>query len=341
MAGHYQDTIEDEVTGKPVNGATVLVYEDGAVLSSDGTSVSSGTLATIYSDDGITVIDQENDPITTASNGEFDFYTAETRVVVAILYNGEGKTVWNDQDILGGTVSSDVTSLAARVDNHDTVFGLDALATNLGTFTGSIITDNTNVVTALQELETEIETVSTADMVTDLAALADPGADRIVFYDQSVAALAWLQVGTGLSLSGTELTCTVTGISEATASAIWTGSETTTYISPDKIFDAAVPQTLTSSAGQVAINMGAGINFELTLTEASDMNNPTNAKPGQSGTMLFTQDGTGGWALTWDSNWSLIGDAPTLNTTAGAVELFGYFVRSSTDIEYWYVGPKA
>lgn len=131
------------------------------------------------------------------------------------------------------------------------------------------------------------------------------------------------------------------GAAEATAAEVQAGTETAKFISPDKLFDASAPQALTSSSGAVAINMGAGINFELTLTEASDMNNPTNAKPGQSGTMLFTQDGTGGWALTWDSNWSLIGDAPTLNTTAGAVELFGYFVRSSTDIEYWYVGPKA
>lgn len=167
MAGHYQDTVEDLVTGRPVNGATIKVYEDGATISADGKSVTSGTLATIYSDDGVTTIDQTNSPLTTGQDGEFDFYTNETRVVVAVLYNGTGLTVWNDQDILGGTVSSDVTALGNRLDNLDTMLGTTANDTDLGTFTGTVISDNTTLLAALQELEAELDTKGsgTGDLV--------------------------------------------------------------------------------------------------------------------------------------------------------------------------------
>ena len=166
MAGHYQDTVEDLVTGRPVNGATIKVYEDGATISADGKSVTSGTLATIYSDDGVTTIDQTNSPLTTGQDGEFDFYTNETRVVVAVLYNGTGLTVWNDQDILGGTVSSDVTALGNRLDNLDTLLGTVANDTDLGTFTGTIISDNTDLLAALQELETAIGASGSGDLLS-------------------------------------------------------------------------------------------------------------------------------------------------------------------------------
>jgi hypothetical protein len=45
----------------------------------------------------------------------------------------------------------------------------------------------------------------TLDGATDLTV---PGADRILFYDQSASGMAWLEVGSGLSLSGTTLSAT-------------------------------------------------------------------------------------------------------------------------------------
>lgn len=158
MAGHYINTIEDENTGRPVNGAVVKVYQDGASISGD--SVTTGTLATIYSDDGVTTIDQTNSPITTVADGKFDFYTDDARVVIAVLFNGTGIAVWNDIDIPGAGLAGDITALTARVDKHDTVFGLAASATDLGTFTGSTISDNTDVVGALQEIETAVESAA-------------------------------------------------------------------------------------------------------------------------------------------------------------------------------------
>lgn len=44
-----------------------------------------------------------------------------------------------------------------------------------------------------------------------IAALADPNADRILFWDDSASAFAWLTAGTGLSISGTSLEVTQAG----------------------------------------------------------------------------------------------------------------------------------
>lgn len=158
MAGHYFSTIENSVTGKPVYGATVLVYEAGASILGD--EVTTGTLATIYSDDGITAISQTASPVTTDARGFYEFWTDESSVAIAILYNGAAKQAISDVEIVGGNVSGDLTALGARVDKHDTVFGLAANADDLGTFSGSTISSNVDVKTALQELETELETVS-------------------------------------------------------------------------------------------------------------------------------------------------------------------------------------
>lgn len=47
---------------------------------------------------------------------------------------------------------------------------------------------------------------SNGGLVADIQALTDPGADRILFWDDSVGAAGFLTAGTGLTLSGTTLT---------------------------------------------------------------------------------------------------------------------------------------
>ena len=62
--------------------------------------------------------------------------------------------------------------------------------------------------------------------------------------------------------------------------------------------------------------------------------NPTNAVAGQSGSIFLTQDGTGGRTGSWGANWDWAGGtAPTLTTTAAAVDRIDYVVRSATSIQ--------
>ena len=52
-----------------------------------------------------------------------------------------------------------------------------------------------------------------------LESLADPGADRVVFWDESANALKWLTVSTGLSIADVTLTCSITQYTDALARA--------------------------------------------------------------------------------------------------------------------------
>lgn len=46
------------------------------------------------------------------------------------------------------------------------------------------------------------------DFLDDIAALTDPGADRLLFWDDSAGAVGWLTVGDGLTITGTTIALT-------------------------------------------------------------------------------------------------------------------------------------
>lgn len=128
----------------------------------------------------------------------------------------------------------------------------------------------------------------------------------------------------------------ISGAPEATVAEIQAGSAGNRYLSPVNLFTSAAPVTLTDAA-TIAVNMGAGINFNVTLGGNRTLGNPTNAKPGQSGRIRVTQDGTGGRSLAYGSNWKHVGAVPVPSTTAGAKNIYGYFVNSESDIELSYL----
>lgn len=74
-------------------------------------------------------------------------------------------------------------------------------------------------------------------------------------------------------------------------------------------------------------------NFSVTLGGNRTLANPSNLTAGQSGCIWITQDGTGGRTIAFGSQWDFTGGtAPTLTTTANAVDCLVYSVQSSTKI---------
>lgn len=74
-------------------------------------------------------------------------------------------------------------------------------------------------------------------------------------------------------------------------------------------------------------------NFSVTLGGNRTLANPTNLTAGQSGVIVITQDGTGSRTLAYGSYWKFSsGGAPTLTTTASAVDVLAYYVESTTRI---------
>lgn len=83
----------------------------------------------------------------------------------------------------------------------------------------------------------------------------------------------------------------------------------------------------------IATDLSLGNNFSVTLGGNRTLANPTNITAGQSGIIVITQDGTGSRTLAYGSYFKFPGGtAPTLTTTASAVDVLAYYVESSTRI---------
>ena len=98
------------------------------------------------------------------------------------------------------------------------------------------------------------------------------------------------------------------------------------------------PVALTD-ASSVAVDLSLGNNFTLLCTSSVGatraLANPTNAVAGQTGLIIVTQASGGGNALTFSSNYKFAGGstaAPSLTTTANAVDVLPYSVKSATEI---------
>jgi len=91
--------------------------------------------------------------------------------------------------------------------------------------------------------------------------------------------------------------------------------------------------TALTSAATITINMADSNNFSCTLAHNATFANPTNLTAGQSGSIFLTQDATGSRTASWGTNWDFAGGtAPTLTTTASAVDRVDYVVLDSSNI---------
>lgn len=116
----------------------------------------------------------------------------------------------------------------------------------------------------------------------------------------------------------------------ASASDYQIGTETDNVLVPDTVWDAAIPVALNDSGGNIALDLSTGINFTMTMDGDYTLSNPTNGKPGQTGCIEFTQDGTGTQTLAYAANWKFAGgNDPTLSTAAGAKDLLFYQVLAN------------
>ena len=96
---------------------------------------------------------------------------------------------------------------------------------------------------------------------------------------------------------------------------------------------AATVTTLTDAA-TIAVDMSTSCNFTVTLGGNRTLGNPTGLVTGQTGSIFVVQDATGSRTLAYSSNWDFAGGtAPTLTTTANAIDRIDYIVRSATSVQ--------
>ncbi len=91
-------------------------------------------------------------------------------------------------------------------------------------------------------------------------------------------------------------------------------------------------------ASTIQPNLDNANNFEVsTLTGNVIVTTPQNVIPGQEGSIWFTQDGTGGRTVSFNSIFKLPGGtAPTATTTSSAKDRLDYKVLTSTHIDSVY-----
>ena len=91
--------------------------------------------------------------------------------------------------------------------------------------------------------------------------------------------------------------------------------------------------TALTDGATITADFAVANNFSVTLGGNRTLANPSNQTAGQSGVIVITQDGTGSRTLAYGSNWKFpSGTAPTLTTTANAVDVLVYYVESSSRI---------
>ena len=91
--------------------------------------------------------------------------------------------------------------------------------------------------------------------------------------------------------------------------------------------------TALTSATTVTPDMADSNHFSCTMAHNITFANPSNLTAGQTGSIFLTQDGTGSRTASWGSYWDwAAGTAPTLTTTAAAVDRIDYVVRSASSI---------
>ncbi|HOZ33763.1 MAG TPA: hypothetical protein PLM52_12865 [Tabrizicola sp.] len=131
----------------------------------------------------------------------------------------------------GWLAAMGVTATAAELNTLDgitaTVAELNVLDGIPGTLTATEIGYLDGVTSAIQtQLNAKQATITTLPLANGGTgvALADPGADRIMFWDDSAGAVAFLEPGAGLALSGTTLTAGA--VSWQTAISVTSGTST-------------------------------------------------------------------------------------------------------------------
>ena len=91
--------------------------------------------------------------------------------------------------------------------------------------------------------------------------------------------------------------------------------------------------TALTDAATIAVDFDSSNNFSVTLGDNRTLGQPSNQVVGQSGSIFITQDGSGSRTLAYHADYKWVGGtAPTLTTTAAAVDRIDYVVAAANKV---------
>ena len=188
--------------------------------------------------------------------------------------------------------------------------------------------ENTAEVTRAQAAELVLTTAQNTEATR--AAAAESSLTTANTNEITRAEIAEARLTSGISTETTR----AEGAETANSAAIATES-TRAQAAEANLSARIVSASVTSLAYATTItpNFSTNTNFSVTLAGNTTLANPNNMSAGQSGVITITQDSTGSRAMSFGSAWKFAnGTAPTLTTTAGAVDNLAYYVESSSRI---------
>ena len=317
---------ETSLSGSDDNSRT-LKYQDGTyidvfmngVLLLRGTDYNTttantiGGLASLAASDVVEIIVYDVFSVANTVPQTGGEYTGSVTFNSNITVDGNinGENVYDDRTILLDGTDSSFTNEGSKI----LLDGTDGSANNAG--------DN---------LIFETDTLSSLTKEDpDVIVLEDNDENGFLFQDTSTSARVSttkivLERGTNFDIPNTLTAPKVTGTAEI---ATVGGGQNTNFDNSVSVDIAAA----TLPAGTHILDLDRNANFELTLNGNITVANPAELTPGTTGSIFFVQDGTGSRTASFGSVWDFIGGtAPTLTTTASAVDRLDYIVRSSTKI---------
>ena len=317
------------VTGNLEIGTTGSISFEGSTANAFETTIA---VVDPTADRTITL---PNETGTVIVSGNASIVNADINASAAIAYSK--LAALTSGNILVGNSSNVATSVAMSGDVTITNAGVAAIASNViidGDISASaeIAVSKLADGTARQLLQTDAAGtgVEWTDNVDIPGTLDVTGAAT---FDGSV------YVGGSLTLEGTTADAfELTFACEPTADRTVTLPDATTTLAGLGVVQSfTVAQRGTISAltdgATITADFAVANNFSVTLGGNRTLANPSNQTAGQSGCIWITQDGTGSRTLAYGSQWDFTGGtAPTLSTTAAAVDCLVYAVQSSTKI---------
>ena len=120
------------------------------------------------------------------------------------------------------------------------------------------------------------------------------------------------------------------GNSPPQATASFTSLTATTITTSTAV---AGTETNATASGNLTLDFSANQNFILTLTGNLTLDNPTTEIVGQSGFIVFIQDGTGGRTVSLDTDYETVGAGGlTLSSAASTTDIVPYVTMADARI---------
>ena len=295
--------------------------ESGSIQQENNTRMAASTNTTVsslsLSTPTLTLTDSESDTVTVNLSGLIP--DTATALASGRTIGMTGDVTWTSASFDGSGNVTGTAAIGSGVVVNADISGSAAVAfskmENL-TVSRALVSDGSGDVSISNVTSSEVNMLDggTAATSTTLA-----GADRVITNDAGTmiqVALTDFDTYFGGSLSFPALTAA------NTFSATQSGSI-----------------TALSDGANISVNLAANNHFSVTLAGNRTLDNPSNIVAGTSGSFFLTQDGTGSRTLSYGSQYDFAGGtAPTLTTTAAAVDRIDYIARTTTSLHCVFTG---